>query len=462
MRARGPPLALAQALLLALLVCHTLAHPTWRYGGILLPAVPVAANSSSIQRQVLIAMNAIQFASAYDDSGRALVCGVRRLVRVASASEQLLAYTENGVSQAVMQLMTRDYRPFSWRVQFGKTYRLSLVVEHGRGDEHVHHLVLTTDAYMRLYTVTSHTHRCVRNCRPPAAPPAGRPLRIACYNIWNTNGDWEARLRAMQRLFADALQLPDIIAFQEVRIDRSRPLLAPASAFAQVPLDVYNQVAQLAAILPGYQYVWQPAMSYPQLPLGRVEEGVAVFTRHTIAAVDYRLLSRDRYDETDVHQRILLHARVRLHDRAASVVDMFVTHMALSIAARVRNAREIAQFIDARASAAGMRVLTGDFNECLADRRTGFGRVIEYLTAEHGLTDAWTEHWTQVALRRALASSPRPAHDGNTFPAGNETLRIDLLLYRSHAFRPLRADVFGDAAVSDHLGVAVDFGPALG
>lgn len=44
-------------------------------------------------------------------------------------------------------------------------------------------------------------------------------------------------------------------------------------------LDMNNQVAHLAHRLPGYQYVWQPAMSYPKLPLGRVEEGVAIFSK---------------------------------------------------------------------------------------------------------------------------------------------------------------------------------------
>ena len=40
------------------------------------------------------------------------------------------------------------------------------------------------------------------------------------------------------------------------------------------------------------QYVYQPAMLDPGHGLERVEEGVAIFSRHTITDWDYTMLSR--------------------------------------------------------------------------------------------------------------------------------------------------------------------------
>jgi endonuclease/exonuclease/phosphatase family metal-dependent hydrolase len=87
------------------------------------------------------------------------------------------------------------------------------------------------------------------------------------------------------------LEDPDIIAFQEVRHDSERD----------------SQPSKLAALLPGYMFVWVAAMSYPEHTWHRVEEGCAVFSKYPLGAIGYELLPKNPKDRGDVHQRALLH-----------------------------------------------------------------------------------------------------------------------------------------------------------
>ena len=67
-------------------------------------------------------------------------------------------------------------------------------------------------------------------------------------------------------------------------------------------------------LFPGYQFVYQPAMSYfdPEKPFERVEEGVAIFSVHPIVSTQYLLLPRDPMDSQDDHQRVVLQAKIQV------------------------------------------------------------------------------------------------------------------------------------------------------
>ena len=85
----------------------------------------------------------------------------------------------------------------------------------------------------------------------------------------------------------------DIIGFQEVRLEvfhqRQSRSTTQRKGFATQP-----QVSQLAKYLPGFQYVYQPAMLYTDRLPERSEEGLAIFSRYPILSSDYILLYRYR------------------------------------------------------------------------------------------------------------------------------------------------------------------------
>lgn len=138
-----------------------------------------------------------------------------------------------------------------------------------------------------------------------------------------------------------------------------------------------SQPYTLARALPRYQFVFQPAMSYPENHFTRVEEGLAVYSRWVPVRIAYVyvattlcrsagsllscflfplcpdhalthnttvlhiieftrrypilshkaiLLPRDRSDKDDVHQRACLRVDVLA---PAGVVQVFVTHLSL-------------------------------------------------------------------------------------------------------------------------------------
>lgn len=52
------------------------------------------------------------------------------------------------------------------------------------------------------------------------------------------------------------------------------------------------QACDIAKLLPGYQYVYQPAMLYMERLMERKEEGLAIYSRYPILSSDYTLLYR--------------------------------------------------------------------------------------------------------------------------------------------------------------------------
>ena len=107
--------------------------------------------------------------------------------------------------------------------------------------------------------------------------------------------------------------------------------------------------------------MFQPAMSYPDRTyngIGRVEEGLAVFSRYPIVAHHYLWLPRDRANSADEHQRICLHTELALPGRAGHL-HLFVTHWSLVERSRRRAARLIRRWM---ATFDGPRLLVGDLN----------------------------------------------------------------------------------------------------
>jgi len=160
-------------------------------------------------------------------------------------------------------------------------------------------------------------------------------FKIVTYNIWNTNGKWKERLDVIKQQLE--LDNPDIIAFQEVRFTQKH------SYGHSAPSKSMHQVEDLAHVLPNYQYVYQPAMTYYDVNSNgnhwsHTDEGCAIFSKFPIVASSLFRLSRNFSDQVDEHQRALLHASILT---PAGIIDVFTTHLSLSMLARRRNAVEM-------------------------------------------------------------------------------------------------------------------------
>jgi len=181
-------------------------------------------------------------------------------------------------------------------------------------------------------------------------------------NIWNYNPPWERR----RELIAEAVEQgdPDVVGFQEIRHDGQRNV------------DGQNQAQQLAALLPGYRFIYRPAQRDPGEDRW---EGLAMFSRLPLASSSAVRLSRDPDDGRDNHQRIALHAELAVGGSRLHVID---THLSLSRKGRSRTVRELVAFAGRYAGDSPV-VLLGDFNEAPE------GEPIQYITGQGGYVDAW-------------------------------------------------------------------------
>lgn len=281
-------------------------------------------------------------------------------------------------------------------------------------------------------------------------------IRVMSVNIWNHN-HWKIRMP----LLRDAIlsQNPDIIGFQEVRSRKYSS--AKKGRF---------QIADLTNLLPGFDFVYQPAMMFRESAHGMeelVHEGLAIFSKLPILSTDYIPLSRDQNDPADFHQRICLRARILT---SAGPVMFMTTHLSLSERARDRTLKEIAA---SSASISEPSILVGDFN-------AGAESIYAILN-EKGFLDAGAEihpEWTQSST-------------GFTFSSWNPKQRIDFVFYRQGSqnhlenremlqdlqLKPIEATITGRTSVpisglhpkggvqdyngklfpSDHFFLAVDF-----
>eukprot|EP00053_Salpingoeca_punica_P019477 m.197313 g.197313 ORF g.197313 m.197313 type:complete len:625 (+) comp17661_c0_seq8:503-2377(+) len=147
---------------------------------------------------------------------------------------------------------------------------------------------------------------------------AGETLRIVTYNVWNVNGfeseEYRDRIAYLARQIRE--EDPDIFALQEVRHDAKRD----------------HQPETFANYFRDYNFAYQSAMSYPEEVFHRVEEGLAIVSKHPIVQSSYILLPRVLSNPGDVHQRICLQATVA-HPRMGNI-NIFVTHLSLDETAR--------------------------------------------------------------------------------------------------------------------------------
>ena len=258
-----------------------------------------------------------------------------------------------------------------------------------------------------------------------ASPTAS--LRTLCYNIWNTNppmwllhNEGKRRSWYFRRMdhFAQVVLDADaaIVALQEVRFDSTIP-------------GNSSQIEHVISRLPGYQFVYQPAMLYHNRdggdPLERVEEGPAILSRWPIVSSGYALLSHDPQDPDDVHQRVCLHAVVDVP--GWGLVDVFTAHLSLSEPSRERTMVEMWHFVRDH-SQGRIQLLMGDFNAEPDSRGIQF---LQGLGPLNGTTTDFQDCWL------ALHPEPKPgSNDTNeidnmlTFPSCNPVKRIDFVMLR--------------------------------
>jgi len=247
-------------------------------------------------------------------------------------------------------------------------------------------------------------------------------IQVMTYNVWHTQpAPWavehkkskrkvwyKKRLKHLAGIVRESM--PDIVGFQEVRYD--------ASFFR-------SQARQLADLLPEYQFVYQPAML--QFDINRYwdweDEGVAIFSRHPIIATDYILLSQDLNDPLDDHQRICLHAVVDVPN--TGMVDVYVTHLSLSVTARERSVQEILEFASRGQGRA--QFLLGDLN---AEPHESAVRLLQnYEFADgHKFQDLWLQLHQEP---KPNSTDPWERQYALTFPSCAPVKRIDYAFARA-------------------------------
>ncbi|TYZ66268.1 hypothetical protein PybrP1_005419 [[Pythium] brassicae (nom. inval.)] len=376
---------------------------------------------------------------------------------VDAAVYALRATGDNGESETVVLHAYRDLqgdvRRFKSHVTFGDNYALTL--EDARAN--VRHRVVVGLDREGEHTLFQHTFAPLDadSCSSGSCSAAGYTVaapRILSYNVWNTNPSadvygfakrWPQYAKRMDHLARFVREArADIVGFQEVRYDSE---LGGAGEHAQVQ--------HLARRLPGYQFVYQPAMGYlnKNQPYERIEEGPAVFSKHPIVHSDYLLLSRDPNDPNDAHQRLCLHAVVDVPGWGR--VDVYVAHLSLSERAREQSMVEIWRFM--RAGQGVTQVLLGDLNAEPHSRGLRFLRGEAALLGETtDLTDAFLATNTEAAPRSA---DPGDRHARFTFPSDNPAKRIDFVLYRGKG-RARACDMVGQTPTDDTRAFPQDVG----
>nr|CAG4711296.1 unnamed protein product [Naegleria fowleri] len=211
--------------------------------------------------------------------------------------------------------------------------------------------------------------------------PTRTTLKIMSYNIHNYEGNW--KLRLFKILKTIRRQNPDVLCFQEVRLDESKDDSNLSDVFSTHVLQDHHQISHLKKALTqlGYiHYIHRPAMSYyspystmSSFPPMMQEEGLAIFSKYPMVETDHKLLYRDLSDPS-THQRISLRSRILipfLREEMTSdfiTVDIFNTHLSLKEHERNQNVLDITNFanqvLDHESSLfqPSFQVVCGDFN----------------------------------------------------------------------------------------------------
>lgn len=276
--------------------------------------------------------------------------------------------------------------------------------------------------------------------------------RILSYNVWNTNPSadvygganrWKQYTKRLDLLAQYVKESgAGTVGFQEVRYD---------GAFGG--LGNHAQVQHLAGRLPGYQYVYQAAMSYlnARAPYERIEEGPAVFSKFPIVATDYLLLSRDPNDPNDSHQRLCLHAVIDYPQWG--LIDVYVTHLSLSERSREQTKLEVWEYM--KQGRGVTQVLLGDLNSEPQSLGMQFlsGKA-ELLGETTDLKDAWLEKHEEAEPRSTDWDDRQHRF---TFPSDNPSKRIDFVLYRGRG-SVKECEIVGQEPTEDTKGFPLDVG----
>ncbi|KAK3103057.1 hypothetical protein FSP39_016131 [Pinctada imbricata] len=340
-----------------------------------------------------------------------------------------LLYTENESEPyqpqdtAVTNLDSIDGKPLS----FGKLFFLTLIWE-SDDDEHSHRFVISQ--YKEDYYVYTHTFSRFSKCEAitesekenkysqnannddsvtdqssPGEPSKKKicsdqlqaekqscdnkftsdcstDFTVMTYNIWNTNAKpkysherYKERINHLVKVVRESN--PDIVCFQEVRFQAKRGGdLGP------------SQMEHLYTMLPEYeQFIFIPAqLQGNSLKNGRTEEGVAIFSKFPILSFQHKFLFRNRSNDADRHQRVLLHAEIQ--HTSGTKINVMNTHLSLSHEARAKKVVEIWHYIK---DIKGPVVLVGDFNEFPEKPPMRFLRGEETLEGYRasGIKDSW-------------------------------------------------------------------------
>lgn len=237
---------------------------------------------------------------------------------------------------------------------------------------------------------------------------------VLTQNAWGGAPLWRRRRERLAGAIAD--REPDVVGLQEIH--------APST------LGDESQAHELADLIGGYDAIYAPG----RVTAGGTSEGVALLVRHGRAIVDHMAwkLSLDPRDPLDApHQRVVL--RATLQQRGA-VIDVLVTHLSLSRAARERTIGEITVFAaeERRASRSDAAVLLGDLNA--APTEVALARL-----EGAGWIDAW-----DVA---------NPEGSGATWPAAVPFRRLDYIWAQLGPGWTVRECRRTPIAGSDHVGL---------
>ncbi|CAH0476282.1 unnamed protein product [Peronospora belbahrii] len=276
--------------------------------------------------------------------------------------------------------------------------------------------------------------------------------RILSYNVWNTNPSsdvygarrrWDQYMKRLDHLVNIVIEAQaSIIGFQEVRYD---------GVFGEP--GNHGQVKHLADCLPGYQYVYQAAMSYLNVdkPYERIEEGPAIFSKHPIVATDYLLLSRDPNDPNDSHQRLCLHAVIDYPHWGE--IDVYVTHLSLSERSREQTMVEIWEYM--QQGQGKTQVLLGDLNSEPQSLGIRFlSGTAELFGQTTDMKDAWLMANQEAETR---STDVKDRHSKFTFSSDNPSKRIDFVLYRGKG-QVKECKIIGQEPTEDTKGFSEDVG----
>lgn len=286
-------------------------------------------------------------------------------------------------------------------------------------------------------------------------------LKVISYNIWHTMPPAWVYHDARQRIdrYTSRMQFlaekiiaegPDVVLFQEVRLDSSFRLSSQDAGSQVEHLLHFLRQAEVKMGLCGgkedgnctrWNIFFQPAMSMFDKRNIRLrhEEGLAIFTRAELPLYHpgVLLLPRDMSLISDDHNRAVLGARIPIRSCVENIATM-TSHFSLDASAREQSVSYLLRHI--RHTPYGI-ILGGDLN---GEPGEEFLRMLvsgERKDEEGPFHDAF-----QAASTVGCVSSTGSGHawvkNGFTFPTCNPEKRIDFLLFQNASHTSVEVEFF--------------------